>query len=775
MAEDTLSPTTTTADTVRRWGIDEARKALYDLVDAAAAGRPALIGRGTKCAILSPLSHLDPTWQAQQSTLPTTPVTTARRKLGDLLAAAASGTPQLLLHRRTPVAALLPPRASAARPTTTTSPDAAAAARRLTALDDALDEVLTPSASGHGQAASFGLRTLDAALGGLRPATLTLIAAAPGAGGSLLAAAAARHTALTRQLPVLYAASGLTRADIAARIIAAETPVDYRRLRTRTLTAAEEQAAAETRGRLAGAPLHMDDGTDLTAEVIAQTVPDITGLTLVVIDRLQHTHDPVIPLSGPELPAATRALAHLARTSNIPVLAVLDTDHPEVAAALDPDVTLTLTLTRTVEHARIDIAERDFGPQTTTQLRAELPYARFTDPTDNPPPPGTAQATPTPPESHQPPPSAQEATDTQRPAPSDTISTPEQPHATSTAAPARQQHCLSSAKTSLSTFVSDKVAHALEAHGGDADAALKALAGDGGSAIPDVMELFEATRVETSYQHTTYPKLPEPLTRKRRDNADEVWEARPKFTNPAVPDGTEVTELDVNAAYLAALQSAHLPIRTITHNPEGWDDLANYGKGLDLSGVCRIDPIAWEHPELPHPLGDDRETSGTLWVPTSVLLSLKDFASPSYGELCALPVIREAYAAKGSATLFKTLVHVLNEARMHAISEGDGLTKAYVAAMYAKLVSTMGDSRNNHELRRPEWQHIIRGQAFSNLRRKAIRAYQAGLTVVHVGGTDELHLSGNVWGVHRNGKPLFMEGRALNQIKAKETSRRERT
>ncbi|MFG3117447.1 DnaB-like helicase C-terminal domain-containing protein [Streptomyces sp. NPDC048197] len=774
MAEDTPGTTTTTAGVVRRWGIDEARKALYDLVDAAAAGQPVLIGRGTKCAVLSPLSHLDSTWQAQMSALPATPVTTARKKLGDLLAAAASGTPQLLLHRRTPAAALLP--AHPAHPTTPTptavpAGEGATAARRLTALDDVLDEILTPGASGgDSHAVLFGIHALDHTVGGLRPGTLTLVAAAPGAGGSLLAAAAARHTALTRQLPVLYAASGLTRADIAARIIAAETPVDYRRLRTGALTAAEEQTAAETRARLVGAPLHVDDGTDLTAEVIAQTALEITGLALVVVDRLQYVHDPAVPLSGPALSAATRTLAHLARTRNIPVLAALDTDLPEVVAALDPDVTLTLT--RTGERARIDVAERDFGPQDTSQLCAELPYARFTDPADSLPAPGPVQATPASPEYHEPPESPRETADTQRPAPSGTFSAPEQPHATSAAAPARQQRRLSSAKTGLSTFVSDQVARALEVHAGDADAALKALAGDGGSAIPDVMELFEATRVETSYQHTTYPKLPEPLTRKRRDNADEVWEARPKFTNTLVPDGTKVTELDVNAAYLAALQSAHLPIRTITHNPEGWDDLANYGKGMDLSGICRIDPIDWEHPELPHPLGDDRETSGTLWVPTSVLLSLKDFASPSYGELCTPPTIREAYVAKGSASLFKTLVHVLNEARMHAIYEDDELTKAYIATMYAKLVSTMGDSRKNHELRRPEWQHIIRGQAFSNLRRKAIRAHQAGLTVVQVGGTDELHLEGDVWAALWNGKPLFTEGRALNQIKIKKISRK---
>lgn len=328
-------------------------------------------------------------------------------------------------------------------------------------------------------------------------------------------------------------------------------------------------------------------------------------------------------------------------------------------------------------------------------------------------------------------------------------------------------------KAALTSFVADKVTAALEEHDGDQAAALNALAGDGGTAIPDVMELFEATRVETTYEHTAHPKLPDPLTRKRRDEADQVWEARPKFRHPdPLDDDQDVTELDVNAAYLAALQSAHLPVRSLTHNPDGWDDLDQYGKGTDLAGIVKIEPVAWEHPNLPHPLGDDRETAGTLWVPTSTLIQLRDLATPGYGSLCEEPVIREAHVAAGSAALFKDLVRVLDAARTQAQADGDTLTKAYVASMYAKLVSTMGDSRANHQLRRPDWQHIIRGHAFANLRRKAIRAAQAGLTIVHAGGTDELHLAATpetVFTATHKGKPVFREGRALSQIKVKNT------
>ncbi|WP_331765757.1 hypothetical protein [Embleya sp. NBC_00896] len=48
--------------------------------------------------------------------------------------------------------------------------------------------------------------------------------------------AAARTTALDPHLPVLYAASGLSRTDVAARIVAAHLPVDYRCLRAGRLT-----------------------------------------------------------------------------------------------------------------------------------------------------------------------------------------------------------------------------------------------------------------------------------------------------------------------------------------------------------------------------------------------------------------------------------------------------------------------------------------------------------------------------------------------------------
>ncbi|MGR6998639.1 DnaB-like helicase C-terminal domain-containing protein [Yinghuangia aomiensis] len=206
---------------------------------------------------------------------------------------------------------------------------------------DVLDTVLAPTApvgpdtdtgAGTPSSAALGIRALDDLLGPLQPGRLYLVVAAPGVGGSLLATAAGRTTALERGLPVLYAASGLTAADVTARIVAAHLPVDYRRLRAGQLTDGEREEVRFLYGELAAAPLFLDDGAGLTAADVAATAADVEGLALVVVDRLQTARDARLPLSGPaQVIDAAQELAHLARTLRVPVLAVLDSPTPATA------------------------------------------------------------------------------------------------------------------------------------------------------------------------------------------------------------------------------------------------------------------------------------------------------------------------------------------------------------------------------------------------------------------------------------------------------------
>ncbi|WP_260848429.1 DnaB helicase C-terminal domain-containing protein [Streptomyces sp. SLBN-118] len=300
------------------------------------------------------------------------------------------GQPQVLLRNTTPVAVLLPVDAAfgalSSDPAAHTgaapaggavnsqgNPERDSAPRRLATLGDAIGAVLTSGPAAGGP--MFGLPGLDAATGGLQPGRLMLVAAAPNVGGSLLGLAAARQTALVDNHRVLYAASGPNRADITRRIISAETGGDYPRLKQGRLTEHEQQVAQQ----LVHAPLMIDDGSDLTAEAIADTAPHVPDLALVVVDRLQAAHNPRLPLSGNRLPDASQVLAGLARTLHVPVLAIVDSDDPTLLRLLEADVLVMLAPTADPAKVQVTVAERDFGAIGSAYLRPDLLRARFLD------------------------------------------------------------------------------------------------------------------------------------------------------------------------------------------------------------------------------------------------------------------------------------------------------------------------------------------------------------------------------------------------------------
>ncbi|MFJ3975953.1 DnaB-like helicase C-terminal domain-containing protein [Streptomyces sp. NPDC090021] len=301
----------------------------------------------------------------------------ARNKLGDLVSGAANGVPQVLTRYGHPVAVMLPGPALSVRPSPPVSasfePVAVKGKRRLAAAADVL---------GAGAALprlTFGLPALDAIVRGISTSRLTLIAATPGAGGSLLAVAAARQTALADGRGVLYAASGLSKADVVARAVAAHAGVSYHGWRAGTLPEPEAAAA-----RLAEAALRerdtlfIDDGADLDADVITEVATDwgsATPLALVVVDRLQHMPDEHLALSGEALTDSVRRLSRLARQARLPVLAVVDSDDPGLIARLDADVTLALT--RMGQAARIDVSERGMGRLASLAVEPDIPRARF--------------------------------------------------------------------------------------------------------------------------------------------------------------------------------------------------------------------------------------------------------------------------------------------------------------------------------------------------------------------------------------------------------------
>ncbi|MFE7516017.1 acyltransferase [Streptomyces sp. NPDC057540] len=321
-------------------------------------------------------------------------------------------------------------------------------------------------------------------------------------------------------------------------------------------------------------------------------------------------------------------------------------------------------------------------------------------------------------------------------------------------APARPQRSAPGyASTTLVEEITDTVHEVLAACSGDVDTAHAELVK---RAIPDVMKLLKKSRVGGRYEHSEFPPTDGILQKRSQKGADDIWEGRPKWRNrdlfAAAKKGEliEVTALDMNAAYLSALKS-WLPIGQLLEDTSG---VHNPKK----AGVHLITPADWDHPDLPNPLGNRMEP-GELWVTESTLRLLLDCTRQG---LTDAPAIHRSLVSGASEALLEKLRRALAESRKTALAQGDEVTVAYVKAMYSKFVSTIGESSANRELRRPDWMHIIRAKAFANLWMKAHKAHKAGLQVVEISGTDELHVVGD-W------RPVFPEGRDLNQVKEKTT------
>ncbi|MGY4983960.1 helix-turn-helix domain-containing protein [Streptomyces sp. 900105755] len=302
----------------------------------------------------------------------------------------------------------------------------------------------------------------------------------------------------------------------------------------------------------------------------------------------------------------------------------------------------------------------------------------------------------------------------------------------------------------LAGRISSAVAAALGEHSGDVEAATAALVK---RAIPDAMELLDQSRLGGRYDIVAHPWLPDVLRKQSARGADQIWEARPKWTRPELPAGVhEVTALDINGAYLSALKT-HLPLGQLEHSTGGRHDRRR-------AGVHLITPPDWDHDAyLPNPIGS-RDEPGPLWVTEPTLRLLLRISGPKHA-LCDPPVIHESWTSGTTEGLLEKFRITLKDARDRAITEDDEVTLEYVKAMYSKFVSTMGESNYNRELYRTDWMHLIRSQAFANLWWKAHRAYDEGLMVVRAMGTDELHVTGD-W------RAVFPEGRGVTEVKVKD-------
>ncbi len=172
-----------------------------------------------------------------------------------------------------------------------------------------------------------GFVSLDEVLAGLQPNALYVIGARPAAGKTAFALSIAANAALEANRPVLIFSLEMSQLELTQRILCAEARVDSKRLRTGNLDERDWGKIAHATGRLAEAPIWIDDNPNLTIMEIrskARRLKSKVGdLGLVVVDYLQlMTGRSSAENRQVEVSEISRGLKILARELECPVVAL---------------------------------------------------------------------------------------------------------------------------------------------------------------------------------------------------------------------------------------------------------------------------------------------------------------------------------------------------------------------------------------------------------------------------------------------------------------------
>jgi replicative DNA helicase len=166
----------------------------------------------------------------------------------------------------------------------------------MTGVSDALQETLDQLEALYGSGGEVtGVQTgyvdLDSLLLGLQPSNLVVVAARPGAGKTAWALGAAANVAMTARRPVMFFSMEMGTLELTKRLLAGEARVEMRNLQTGKIREDEWTRLSHAVGRLAEAPLFIDDNPHCTVmEMRAKarrTKARHGDLGLVVVDYLQ--------------------------------------------------------------------------------------------------------------------------------------------------------------------------------------------------------------------------------------------------------------------------------------------------------------------------------------------------------------------------------------------------------------------------------------------------------------------------------------------------------
>jgi replicative DNA helicase len=190
---------------------------------------------------------------------------------------------------------------------------------------DKLHRLSTEHTSLTGTPSGFG--DLDNLTGGFQPGNLVVIAARPSMGKSCLVTNIAENAALGHDRPVALFSLEMSEAELAMRFIASQARVKGEDL---SKGRAEKRwpKIVEATGRLAAAPIYVDDSSDLGILELRAKARRLHsqakgGLGLIVVDYLQLMRtDLRVDNRAEQVGHLSRGLKILARELDVPVIAL---------------------------------------------------------------------------------------------------------------------------------------------------------------------------------------------------------------------------------------------------------------------------------------------------------------------------------------------------------------------------------------------------------------------------------------------------------------------
>ena len=254
---------------------------------------------------------------------------------------------------------------------------------------------------------------LDELTGGLHGGQMIVIAARPGVGKSTLALDIARSAAIHHHMATVFFSLGMSRTELAMRILSAEGKISMGRLKKGDLDTEGWTNLATLQGRIDSAPLFIDDSPNMTLMEIrakCRRLKQRNDLKLVVLDYLQlMSSGKKVESRQQEVSEFSRSLKLLAKELDVPVIALSQLNRgseqrtdkrPMVSdlresGSIEQDADMVILLHREdmynpdsdrVGEADMIIAKHRGGPTRTIPLAFSGKYSRFNNMANEAPP-----------------------------------------------------------------------------------------------------------------------------------------------------------------------------------------------------------------------------------------------------------------------------------------------------------------------------------------------------------------------------------------------------